>query len=72
MDGDRAVIECSPVAKIRLHSDRHPTTVIRAGGGALTHAEFDLNKNFAPYDYVRISIGDREDRLAWTNPIFLK
>ncbi|MBO4693014.1 MAG: CehA/McbA family metallohydrolase [Clostridia bacterium] len=72
VDGDKAVIDCSPVAKIRLHSDRHPTTIVRDAGGNLTHAEFDLTKNFAPYDYVRISIGDSERRLAWTNPIFLK
>ena len=72
VDGDRAVIDCSPVCKIRLHSDRHPTTVIRDENGALTHAEFDLTKNFAPYDYVRISVGDSENKLAWTNPIFLK
>ncbi len=72
VDGDKAVIECSPVVKIRLHSDRHPTTIIRDADGNLTHAEFDLTKNFAPYDYVRISIGDKENHLAWTNPIFLK
>lgn len=72
VDGDRAVVECSPAAKIRLHSDRHPTTVIRDENAGLTGAEFDLTKNFAPYDYVRVSVGDAENRLAWTNPIFLK
>lgn len=72
VDGDRAVIDCSPVKKIRLHSDRHPTAIVRDKEGKLTHAEFDLTKNFAPYDYVRISIGNSENRLAWTNPIFLK
>ncbi|MBR5922975.1 MAG: CehA/McbA family metallohydrolase [Clostridia bacterium] len=72
VDGDRAVIDCSPVSKIRLHSDRHPTTIIRAENGDLTHAEFDLTKNFAPYDYVRISVGDKDGKLAWTNPIYLK
>ena len=45
--------------------------MIRDGEGKLTHAEFDLTKNFAPYDYVRISVGDNEGRLAWTNPIFI-
>ncbi|MBR4910157.1 MAG: CehA/McbA family metallohydrolase [Clostridia bacterium] len=72
VDGDKAVVECSPAAKIRLHSERHPTTVIRDSEGKLTRAEFDLTKNFAPYDYVRVSVGDSEGRLAWTNPIFLK
>ena len=72
VEGDRAFVDCSPVSKIRLHSDRHPTTIVRDADGRLTHAEFDLTKNFAPYDYVRISVGDSEGKLAWTNPIFLK
>ncbi|MBO4733055.1 MAG: CehA/McbA family metallohydrolase [Clostridia bacterium] len=72
VEGDHAFVDCSPVSKIRLHSDRHPTTIVRDADGRITHAEFDLTKNFAPYDYVRISVGDSEGKLAWTNPIFLK
>ena len=40
--------------------------------GNLTRAEFDIANFWAgPYDYVRISITDKEGKKAWTNPIFL-
>ena len=71
VDGDTAVIDCSPVEKARLHCDAHPTKVIRSSEGELTHAEFSLKHKRGPYPYVRISVIDKDGKYAWTNPIFL-
>ena len=68
----KAVIECSPVAKIRLQSDMHPNRMLQDEEGNMTYAEFDIANYWAgPYDYVRITIEDKEGKRAWTNPIFL-
>ncbi len=72
VDGGKAVIECSPVSRIRLQSDMHPNRVVTDKDGGLTHAEFDIDDFWAgDYDYVRISIVDEDGKKAWTNPIFL-
>ena len=39
----KAIVECSQVAKIRLHSDMHPTKTVKTEEGTVTCAEFDLN-----------------------------
>ena len=65
-----AVIDCSEVVKIRLHSDCHPTRIVRSEEG-ITHAEFSLEGWPGPYDYARITIIDKDGKYAWTNPIFL-
>ena len=64
----KAVVECSDVVKIRLHSDMHPTRIVTSEDGTITRAEFDLNDN---YKYVRATIIDKDGKYAWTNPIFL-
>lgn len=71
VEENKAVIDCSPVSKIRLQSDKHPNRIETDENGSLTHAEFDLNYWAGKYDYVRISIVDAQGRKAWTNPIFL-
>ena len=71
VEDDKAVIDCSPVARVRLHSDMHPNQVRVDENGNITHAEFTLNHWAGPYDYVRASIIDKEGKQAWTNPIFL-
>ncbi len=72
VEDGKAIIDCSPVARVRLQSDRHPNRVTVDETGALTHAEFDIEHYWAgPYDYVRITLVDKEGRKAWTNPIFL-
>ena len=68
VENGKLIIDCSPVQKIRLHSDCHPTRILRnADGTPLTHGEFDT----AGYGYVRVTIIDKENKYAWTNPIFL-
>lgn len=62
-----AYIDCSDAVAIRLHSDRHPTRVVRSADGTLTHAEF----NVSDYTYVRITVIGKDGKFAWTNPIFL-
>lgn len=72
VEDGKAVIDCSPVAKVRLQSDMHPIRVVEDQEGNITHAEFDIENFWAgPYDYVRISVTDKDGNRAWTNPIFL-
>lgn len=72
VDGEKVVIDCSPVSRVRLHCDKHPTWVMSDPDGNTTHAEFKIKDNWAnSYDYVRISLVDKDGKKAWTNPIFL-
>ena len=71
VEGEKIVVDCSPVDKIRLHSDAHPTCIVRNKEGKITHAEFAIKQWFGPYAYVRASVVDG-DKKAWTNPIFFK
>ena len=73
VENNVAHIDCSPVAAIRLHSDCHPTKTVKDEEGRLTHAEFTLPGADTPmaYDYIRMTIVDKEGKHAWTNPIFL-
>ena len=65
-------IKCSPVKKIRLHSDGHFTLIKKAEGEELTYAEFPIKCAdwIGNYAYVRISVIDKNEKYAWTNPIF--
>ena len=73
IEDGKAVIECSPASKIRLHADAHPTRIVRAEDGLITRAEFDiLDRWVGEYPYVRMSVVDENGKMAWTNPIFLK
>ncbi len=72
IEDNKVVIECSPVSKIRLQSDKHPTRIEKSEDGTLTRAEFVLSHWAGPYSYVRISIVDKDGKIAWTNPIFLE
>ena len=63
-----AVVECSAACKIRLHSDMHPTRIVRSADGELTRAEFKIGDG---YDYIRAVVIDKDGKYAWTNPIFL-
>ena len=72
VDDEKIYIDCSPVEKIRLHSDAHPTRIRRGSDGLITHAEFKLDSWPGPYAYVRASVVDENGKKAWTNPIFLK
>lgn len=72
VDGDTAYIDCSPVARIRLHSDCHPTRVETDAEGRMTHGEFKITGMWpGDYKYVRMSVVDKDGHMAWTNPIFL-
>lgn len=73
VDGDKAVVECSPAVRVRFHSDKHPTRIVRAADGKLTRAEISLtNRNGEPYyRYIRAVVIDADGKYAWTNPIFL-
>jgi hypothetical protein len=64
------VVECSPAAKIRLHSMKHPTRISRSADGTLTRAEFDISKG--GYQYIRATVIDSDGKSAWTNPIFME
>lgn len=70
-ENEKVVIDCSPVAKVRLHCDGHPNKVVRSENGDLTHVEISLKHWAGPYPYVRLTIIDKDNHYAWTNPIFL-
>ena len=69
VEDNKVVVDCSPVSKIRLHSDAHPTRIIRNEEGLITHGEFELKAG--DFAYVRITVIDEKGKHAWTNPIFL-
>lgn len=69
VEDGKAVVKCSDVARIRLHSMKHATEVIKRKEGPLTEGEFPVREG--AYNYVRASVVDSEGRKAWTNPIFL-
>ncbi len=72
VEDGKAIIECSPAAKVRIHCDGHPTRIARSEDGNLTHAEIDIKRWPSPFLYVRAVVIDKDGKYAWTNPIFLK
>ena len=72
VEGDKAFIDCSDAVTIRLHSDGHPTKLVRASDAPLSHAEFSIMDWCGGYAYVRMSVIDKDGNIAWTNPIFLR
>lgn len=72
VDDEKVVVECSPVKKVRLHSDMHPTRIVRDENGNITRAEIPLKSWIGEYKYVRVSVVDKDEKIAWTNPIFIK
>ncbi len=72
VDGDKACIDCSPAAAVRLQSDMHPTRIVTSSDGSMTHAEIGLNGWPGHYRYVRMTVIDKDGKFAWTNPIWLE
>ncbi len=71
VEDGKVYVDCSEVCKIRLQSDRHPTRIVRSEEGNLTHAEFGLQVWAGSYDYVRITVIDKNGKYAWSNPIWI-
>lgn len=69
VEDGKAVVECSPAARIRFHSDMHPTRIVSAENEAISRAEIELNGG---YRYIRATVIDENGKYAWTNPIFLE
>ena len=68
----KAIVECSPAAKVRFHSDMHPTRMVKSADGTMTYAEMDLNNYWGgKYKYIRATVIDKNGKYAWANPIFL-
>lgn len=63
----KAVVECSPAARIRFNSDMHPAPMMVSEDASLTHAEFSVDG----WAYVRATVIDKNGKFAWTNPIFM-
>ena len=64
-----AHIEASECEKIIFQSDKKPSRKFTAEDELLTGAKLDLKDD---YDYIRVTVIDKEGRRAWTNPIFIK
>ncbi len=70
IEDDKIIVECSEAERIRFHSAYYPTRMVRAeNGGVITRAEHPL-QDYMPY--IRASVVDKNGKIAWTNPIFLK
>ena len=72
IEDGKAVVECSPAARVRFQSDMHPTKIVKSEDGTLTRAELDLANARFPYKYIRATVIDKDEKYAWTNPIFLE
>ena len=68
VEDEIAVVECSPAAKIRLHTSLYQPIIRFSEDGSMTRAEFKV----AGYDYARITVVDKDGNYAWTNPIYLE
>lgn len=72
-DNGIAILDCSAVKEVYLHSAYHPNRAVRHSTDDMTHIEFDLINGWPNhYDYIRISIVDKDGNRAWTNPIFFE
>lgn len=68
-DENIAHIETSECEKIIFQCDKHPSRKKTAENGSLTKAELQLKDE---YEYIRVTVVDKDGRKAWTNPIFVK
>ncbi len=64
-----AHIEASECEAILFQCDKHPSRKITAKGEPIVSAQLDLKGD---YDYIRVTVIDKQGNRAWTNPIFLK
>lgn len=64
-----AHIEASECEKIIFQCDKHPSKKFTAKDTPLVKAELNLKDD---YDYIRVTVVDKNGKKAWTNPIFLK
>lgn len=64
-----AHIEASECEKIIFQCDKHPSKKFTAKDTPLVKAELNLKDD---YDYIRVTLVDKNGKKAWTNPIFLK
>jgi len=66
-DEGMAHVECSPAAKVRFHTDKNPTRIVREKDELITSASFKVSGR----KYIRAVVIDENGKYAWTNPIFL-
>jgi len=71
-----AVLECSPAAKIRFNSNWPKLGIVEAKEEPLTRVEINLSHTFGSLEgelkYLRATVIDSENKMAWTNPIFFE
>jgi hypothetical protein len=68
-DENVAHVETSECEKIIFQCDKHPSRMTIANDEPLLSAQLDLKDS---YEYIRVTVVDKEGRRAWTNPIFIK
>ncbi|MBR4286569.1 MAG: CehA/McbA family metallohydrolase [Clostridia bacterium] len=68
-DENIAHVEVSECERILFQCDKHPSKSFNAKDEPLVSAQLDLKDS---YQYIRVTVEDKEGRKAWTNPIFLK
>jgi len=65
--GRHISIACSPVVRINFISNRSTGSVVRAQDKRLTEAEWDVPPSVK---YVRIECVDKNNKTAWSNPVW--
>jgi hypothetical protein len=60
-------IETSECEKIIFQCDKHPSRMVVAENEPITCAEYNLK---GEYEYVRVTVIDKDGKRAWSNPIF--
>ena len=68
-DENIAHVEVSECERILFQCDKHPSKSFNAKDEPLVSAQLDLKDS---YQYIRVTVEDKEGSKAWTNPIFLK
>ena len=68
-DESIAHVEVSECERILFQCDKHPSKSFNAKDEPLVSAQLDLKDS---YQYIRVTVEDKEGRKAWANPIFLK
>ena len=68
IDGNTAVLECSPCDHILFIYGGSPNKLFRNADSQITKAVFQVPDH---YTYLRAGVMDSAGRRAWTNPIFI-
>lgn len=68
LEGGTVSVDCSPAARILFHSNRPYAKDRCAMGPGVTHAEYQIRRDWCE-SFVRVIVEDEQGRRAWANPV---